>query len=157
MGHCPTERKRECMELKRKRLMSTDHSLKCRPTEREKGKKQNRWRKWTWTRSRQAALRREQLQSNYCDNEALRRKVNLVTDTKIISPRWRYEYSVLRTKCLHRELGIETVTDIIAKFAKPHEKRLQDQINTEASRFLNVNNITRRLKRKKASTWLRRG
>jgi hypothetical protein len=49
----------------------------------------------------------------------------------------------------HRDLGIETVTDIIAKFAKSHEKRLQDHINIEASRLLNVNNITRRLKRKK--------
>jgi uncharacterized protein YeeX (DUF496 family) len=43
----------------------------------------------------------------------------------------------------HRDLGIETVTDIIANFAKSHEKRLQDYINTEASRLLNVNNITR--------------
>jgi uncharacterized protein YeeX (DUF496 family) len=50
--------------------------------------------------------------------------------------------------CDHRDLGIETVTDIIAKFAKSHEKRLHDHINTEASRLLNVNNITRRLKRK---------
>jgi uncharacterized protein YeeX (DUF496 family) len=49
----------------------------------------------------------------------------------------------------HRDLGIETVTDIIAKFARSHEKRLEDHINIEASRLLNVNNITRRLKRKK--------
>jgi uncharacterized protein YeeX (DUF496 family) len=49
----------------------------------------------------------------------------------------------------HRDLGIETVTDIIAKFAKSHEKRFQDHINIEASRLLNVNNITRGLKRKK--------
>jgi hypothetical protein len=41
------------------------------------------------------------------------------------------------------------VTDIIAKFAKSHEKRLQDHMNIEASRLLKVNNITRRLKRKK--------
>jgi uncharacterized protein YeeX (DUF496 family) len=46
-------------------------------------------------------------------------------------------------------LGIETVTDIINKFAKSHENRLQDHINIEAARLLNVNNITRRLKRKK--------
>jgi hypothetical protein len=44
---------------------------------------------------------------------------------------------------LHRDLGIKTVTDIIAKFAKSHEKRLQDHINIEASRLLNMNNITR--------------
>jgi uncharacterized protein YeeX (DUF496 family) len=49
----------------------------------------------------------------------------------------------------HRDLGIETVTDIIAKFAKSLEKRLQDHINIEVSRLLKVNNITRRLKRKK--------
>jgi hypothetical protein len=47
----------------------------------------------------------------------------------------RYQNKVL--KCIdnapwhvrnsdHRDLGIETVTDIIAKFAKSHEKRLQD-------------------------------
>jgi hypothetical protein len=47
------------------------------------------------------------------------------------------------------DLGIETVTDTIAKFAKSYEKRLQDHINIEAPRLLNVNNITRRLKRKK--------
>jgi uncharacterized protein YeeX (DUF496 family) len=55
----------------------------------------------------------------------------------------------VRNSDLHRDLGTETVTDIIAKFAKSHEKRLQDHINFEASRLLNVNNITRRLKRKK--------
>jgi hypothetical protein len=50
---------------------------------------------------------------------------------------------------LHRDLRIETVTDIIAKFAKSHEKRLQDHINFEASRLLNMNNITRLLKWKR--------
>jgi uncharacterized protein YeeX (DUF496 family) len=55
----------------------------------------------------------------------------------------------IRNSDLHRELEIETVTDIIAKFAKSHENRLQDHINIEAPRLLNVNNITRRLKRKK--------
>jgi hypothetical protein len=64
----------------------------------------------------------------------------------------RYQNKVL--KCIvntpwyvrnsdHRDLGIEMVADIIAKFAKSHEKRLQDHINIEASRLLNVNNITR--------------
>jgi uncharacterized protein YeeX (DUF496 family) len=55
----------------------------------------------------------------------------------------------VRNSDLHRDLGIETVTDIIAEFAKSHEKRLQDHINIEASRLIIVNNITRRLKRKK--------
>jgi hypothetical protein len=44
----------------------------------------------------------------------------------------------VRNSGLHRDIVIEAVTNIIAKFAKSHEKRL-----------LNVNNITRRLKRKK--------
>jgi hypothetical protein len=35
------------------------------------------------------------------------------------------------------------LTDIIAKFTNCHEERLQDHINIEASRFLNVNNITK--------------
>jgi uncharacterized protein YeeX (DUF496 family) len=55
----------------------------------------------------------------------------------------------VRNSDLHRDLGIETVTDIIAMFAKSHEKRLQDYINIEMPRLLNVNNIIRRLKRKK--------
>jgi uncharacterized protein YeeX (DUF496 family) len=57
---------------------------------------------------------------------------------------------------LHLNLGIETVTDIIAKFAKSHEKRLQDHINIEASRLLNVNSITRWLKWKKPFQVVRR-
>jgi hypothetical protein len=76
-----------------------------------------------------------------------------------------YQYKVL--KCIvnapwyvrnsdHRDLGIETVTDITAKFAKSHEKRLQIHINIEASRLLNVNNTTRRLKRKNPSELVRR-
>jgi hypothetical protein len=65
----------------------------------------------------------------------------------------------VRNSDLHRDLGIEAVTDIIAKFAKfakSHEKILQDDINIEASRLLNVNNITRRLKRKKPFELVRR-
>jgi hypothetical protein len=55
----------------------------------------------------------------------------------------------IRNSDLHHDLGIETVTDIIAKFPKPHVKRLQDHINIKASKLLNMNNITRWLKRKK--------
>jgi uncharacterized protein YeeX (DUF496 family) len=62
----------------------------------------------------------------------------------------------VRNSDLHRDFGIETITDIIAKFAKSHENRLQDHINIEASRLLNVNNITRRLKRKKPFELARR-
>jgi hypothetical protein len=56
----------------------------------------------------------------------------------------------------HRDLGIETVTDIIAKFANTHEKRLEDPIKFEASRLFNVNNVTRRTKRKKPFELVRR-
>jgi hypothetical protein len=55
----------------------------------------------------------------------------------------------VRNSDLHRDLGIEVVTDTIAKLANCHEKRLQDHINIEASRLFNMNNITRRLKLKK--------
>jgi hypothetical protein len=69
----------------------------------------------------------------------------------IVNPPWH-----VRNSDLHRDLGIETVTDIIAKFAKSHEKRLQSYINIEASKFLNVNNMARRLKRKKPFELVRR-
>jgi hypothetical protein len=52
----------------------------------------------------------------------------------------------VRNSDLHRDLGIETVADIIAKFANSHAKRLQNRTNIEVSRLLIVNNITRRLK-----------
>jgi hypothetical protein len=55
----------------------------------------------------------------------------------------------VRNSVLHRDLEIETVTYIIAKFANSQEKRLKNHTNIEASRLLSVNNITRRLKRKK--------
>jgi hypothetical protein len=45
-----------------------------------------------------------------------------------------------RNSDLHRDFGIEAVTDIIAKFAKSREKRLQDHINIEASRLLKQTN-----------------
>jgi hypothetical protein len=49
----------------------------------------------------------------------------------------------------HHDLRIESVTDIITTFANPHEKILQNYINIKAPRLLNMNNITRWLKRKK--------
>jgi uncharacterized protein YeeX (DUF496 family) len=71
----------------------------------------------------------------HCQNKVLKCTVNT---------QWYVQNSDL-----HHDLEIEMVTDIIAMFANSHEKRLQDHINIEASRLLNVNNITRRLKRKK--------
>jgi hypothetical protein len=55
----------------------------------------------------------------------------------------------IRNSDLHRDLGIETVTDIITRLPSSHKKRLQNHINSEVSRLLNVQNISRRLKRKK--------
>jgi hypothetical protein len=55
----------------------------------------------------------------------------------------------IRNSDLHRDLGIETVTDIITRLASSHKKRLQNHINIEVSRLLNVQNIPRRLKWKK--------
>jgi hypothetical protein len=94
------------------------------------------------------------LESNKCGYESkprlqsftlqvIQRYQNKVLKCIVNAPRY------VRNSDLHRDLGIETVTDIIAKFAKAHEKKLQDHINIEPSRLLNVNNITRRLKRKK--------
>jgi hypothetical protein len=75
--------------------------------------------------------------------QVIQRFQNIVLKCTVNAP-WN-----VRNSDLHRDPGINTVTDIIAKFAKSHEKRLQDHINIEASRLLNVNNITIRLKRKK--------
>jgi hypothetical protein len=55
----------------------------------------------------------------------------------------------IRNSDLHWGLGIETVTDIISRLASSHKKRLQNHINSEVSRLLSVQNIPRRLKRKK--------
>jgi hypothetical protein len=55
----------------------------------------------------------------------------------------------VRNSDIRRDLGIEKVADIIAEFAIYNEYRFQNYINIEGSRLLNVNNITRRLKRKK--------
>jgi hypothetical protein len=62
----------------------------------------------------------------------------------------------VRNSDLHRDLGVKMVTAIITIFANSHEKRLQNHINMEVSRVLNVNNITRQLKRKKPFELVRR-
>jgi hypothetical protein len=54
----------------------------------------------------------------------------------------------IRNSDLHRDLGIGTVTDIIT-IASSQKRRLQNHIDSEVSRLLYVQNITRRLKRKK--------
>jgi hypothetical protein len=55
----------------------------------------------------------------------------------------------LRNSDIHRDLGIDMVTDITAKFANYHEMSRHDHINTDSSRLLKVSNITRRPKQKK--------
>ena len=42
-----------------------------------------------------------------------------------------------RNSDIHRELGVESVASIIARYAVSHKKRLQHHINEEASRLLN--------------------
>jgi hypothetical protein len=54
----------------------------------------------------------------------------------------------IRNSDLYRDLGIDTVTDITS-LASSHKKRLQNHINSEVSRLLNVQNVPRRLKWKK--------
>jgi Na+/phosphate symporter len=44
---------------------------------------------------------------------------------------------------LSPEVDVETVTDIIAKVGKSHERRLQNHINIEEYRFLNVKNVSK--------------
>jgi hypothetical protein len=55
----------------------------------------------------------------------------------------------IRYSDFNRDLGIETVTHIITRLASSHKRRLRNHINSEVSRLLNVQNIPRRLKRKK--------
>jgi hypothetical protein len=50
---------------------------------------------------------------------------------------------------IHRDLGVETVTSIIARHAISHENRLQHHVNEEASRLLNAQHLIRWLKRTK--------
>jgi hypothetical protein len=42
----------------------------------------------------------------------------------------------IRNSDLHRDLGIETVTDIFTRLASSDKKRLQNHINSEVSRLL---------------------
>ena len=48
---------------------------------------------------------------------------------------------------LHRELGVETLQEIVYKFAASHDKRLQIHVNEEAMALTNIHHNTRRLKR----------
>jgi hypothetical protein len=60
------------------------------------------------------------------------------------------------TRATRRNTPKDAILHIIAKFANSPEKRLQDHINIEASKLLNVNNITRRFKRTKQFELVRR-
>jgi hypothetical protein len=48
----------------------------------------------------------------------------------IVNAQW-----YVRNSDLHRDLGIETVTDIIAKFTKSHEKRPKPHQHRSAQNF----------------------
>jgi hypothetical protein len=55
----------------------------------------------------------------------------------------------IRNSDLHRDLRIETVTDIITRLASSHKKKLQNHINSEVSRLLNVQDTPRWLKNRR--------
>lgn len=53
----------------------------------------------------------------------------------------------IRNNDLHRDLGIEFVTDEIKKYAVKHDTRLQTHVNAEMHNVLNIDNNIRRLSR----------
>ena len=53
----------------------------------------------------------------------------------------------IRNADLHRDLGVETVSETIKKLSAAHQTRLQGHVNEEALQLLNVDTQTRRLKR----------
>lgn len=55
----------------------------------------------------------------------------------------------IRDSELYWDFQMELVSDIIHKFSNSHQMRFQNHINIEAYRVLDVQNITRRLKRTK--------
>ena len=50
---------------------------------------------------------------------------------------------------LHRDLGMETVNEVIKKSAIAQQVRLETHVNEEAVQLLDVDNMTERLKRVK--------
>ena len=54
-----------------------------------------------------------------------------------------------RNKDIHRELDVETVTEVIRNNAESHQRRLQNHVNTEAAQLVYTQCHTRRLKRTK--------
>ena len=55
----------------------------------------------------------------------------------------------IRNTDLHRDLGMETVSDTIRKLAIAHQTRLQEHVNEEIVHLLDVDNLIRTLKRRK--------
>lgn len=55
----------------------------------------------------------------------------------------------IRNSDLHRDLQVEFVENEISKFARSHEKRLHQHVNTEAIQLLDTTDMVRRLKRTK--------
>ena len=56
----------------------------------------------------------------------------------------------VRVTYLHRDLGVEMVTDVIKKNADSHKRRLEQHINEEASRLMMSRFTFHRLKRTKS-------
>jgi hypothetical protein len=74
--------------------------------------------------------------------QVIQRFQNKVLKCIVLAPWYIYNSDLLR------DLGIETVTDIITRLASSHKKRLENHINSEVSRLLSVQNIPRQLKQK---------
>lgn len=55
----------------------------------------------------------------------------------------------IRNTDLHKDLGIPTVQEVISQMALKHQSKLQNHVNEEATQLLDIDNLTRRLKRKK--------
>uniref|UniRef100_A0A1B6DFT6 Reverse transcriptase domain-containing protein n=1 Tax=Clastoptera arizonana TaxID=38151 RepID=A0A1B6DFT6_9HEMI len=75
--------------------------------------------------------------------EKIQRFQNKVLRSIVNAPKY------VRVTDLHRDLGVEMVTDMVPKHANSHKGRLEQHINEEASRLLMSRFTFRRLKRSK--------
>lgn len=75
--------------------------------------------------------------------EIIQRFQNKVLRTIVNAP-W-----YVRNDDIHRDLGVDHVTDVIQKHAESHEQRLLHHVNVEAIQLLDNTDIVRRLKRTK--------
>lgn len=55
----------------------------------------------------------------------------------------------IRNSNLHKDLGIDSIDEVIKRRARSHQQRLIQHVNIEAQRLLNTNGMIRRLHRTK--------